>query len=202
MLLAEDILFGLIIVLLKTKLRIKNLRNMDSRTIEAVIPTAIPKERKVFVKLGYSKLETAEIVEAMNKLLASYCVHYQKLRNFHWNVKGGDFFDIHEKFEEEYNYAKSAIDEIAERIRVFGQTPLSTMREYLDHSEIKESGTDLTGLEMVSEILRDYETLLEQMFNVIEVSLNNGDSGTEDLIKGFVKQTEKKHWMFNAFTSH
>ena len=158
-------------------------------------------KRRNFARLGYSKLETAELVDAMNKLLANYSVHYQKLRNFHWNVKGADFFDIHEKFEEQYEFAKEAIDEIAERIRVFGQTPLSTMREYLEVADINESGTDLKGMEMVKEILRDYEILLEFMFNTIELALEHGDSGTEDMIKGFIKTTEKNHWMFSAFAA-
>ncbi|CAE7861581.1 zraR [Symbiodinium microadriaticum] len=153
-----------------------------------------------FKQLGYTKLETAEIVESMNKLIANYSVHYQKLRNFHWNVKGGDFFDIHEKFEEQYNFVKIAIDDLAERIRVFGQTPYSTMHEYLQHSEIKETGTDLTSMEMVREIIKDYEILLEHMFKVIEVALETGDSGTEDMVKGFVKQTEKNHWMMTSFS--
>lgn len=152
------------------------------------------------VKLGYTRLETAELVEGLNKLLANYSVHYQKLRNFHWNVKGPDFFDIHEQFENQYNDAKVAIDDIAERIRVFGQTPLSTMGEFLENSDIHESGTDLSSIEMVSEILRDYEFLLEQMFHVIEKSIEHGDSGTEDMMKGFVKTIEKNHWMFTAFS--
>lgn len=174
---------------------------MDSETATIKASEVLNKntKKRAFAKLGYSKLETVEIVETMNKLLADYSVHYQKLRNFHWNVKGGDFFDIHEKFEEEYNYAKVAIDEVAERIRVFGQTPLSTLKEYLENSEIKESGTDLSSLEMVREILKDFEILLEQMFAVIEIAIENGDSGTEDLIKGFVKHTEKRHWMLSAF---
>ncbi|MDW3195436.1 MAG: DNA starvation/stationary phase protection protein [Cytophagales bacterium] len=152
------------------------------------------------VKLGYTRLETAELVEGLNKLLANYSVHYQKLRNFHWNVKGPDFFDIHEQFEKQYNDAKVAIDDIAERIRVFGQTPLSTMREFLENSDIHESPTDLSSIEMVSEVLRDYEMLLEQMFHVIEKALEHGDSGTEDMVKGFVKTIEKNHWMFTAFS--
>lgn len=156
-------------------------------------------ERKVYSKLGYTKLEAAELVEVMNRLLANLNVHYQKLRNFHWNVKGTDFFDLHQKFEEEYNETQKAIDEVAERIRVFGQTPLSTMREYLETSEIKETGTDLSSNEMVGEILKDYGILLEQMFLTIEVSISNGDSSTEDLIKGLVRRTEKNHWMWSAF---
>ena len=156
-------------------------------------------KKRVYAKLGYTKLETAGVVDALNQLLANYSVHYQKLRNFHWNVKGGDFFDIHEKFEEQYNEAKVAIDDIAERIRVFGQTPLSRMRDYLDNSEIKESDTNLTGLEMVRAIISDYEYLLESMFKIIEISIEIGDSGTEDMVKGFVKKTEKNHWMLTAF---
>jgi starvation-inducible DNA-binding protein len=156
--------------------------------------------KKPFVKLGYSKLETVELTEAMNNLLANYSVHYQKLRNFHWNVKGADFFDVHEQFEIQYNYVKVAIDDVAERIRVFGQTPLSTMRGYLEASEINESTTDLTSHEMVNEILDDYNILLEKMFRVIELSIENGDSATEDMMKGFIKQTEKYHWMLTAFS--
>lgn len=160
----------------------------------------IRKEKKVYAKLGYSKLETAEIVDALNKLLANYSVHYQKLRNYHWNVKGPDFFDIHEKFEQQYNVAQVAIDDIAERIRVFGQTPHSTMRDFIEHSDIKETGANLTSLQMVKEILKDYNILLESMFQLIEVAIQNGDSGTEDMVKRFVKSTEKNHWMLSAFT--
>ena len=107
---------------------------------------------------------------------------------------------MHEKFEEQYNAAKIASDDVAERIRVFGQTPLSTMHEYLETSNIKESGTDLTAMEMVSVILRDYEMLLEHMFNVIEIAMDNGDSGTIDMINKMVKSTEKNHWMLTAFS--
>ena len=167
--------------------------------METVKETKVNK-KKTFAKLGYSKLDVAELTKAMNDLLANYAVHYQNLRNFHWNVKGADFFDIHEKFEDQYNEAKVNIDDIAERIRVFGQVPLSTMKDYLENSDIEESGTDLTSFEMVSEILQDYNYLLESMFNVIEIAIDNGDSGTEEMIKDMVKTTEKNHWMLTAFS--
>ncbi|MEM7110313.1 MAG: DNA starvation/stationary phase protection protein [Bacteroidota bacterium] len=169
---------------------------MENGTLEKKLKrTTIP------ARLGYTKLETAELVNSMNLLLANFSVHYQKLRNFHWNVKGPDFFDIHEKFEQQYNEVKVAIDDLAERIRVFGQTPFSTMKEYLANAEIRESGTDLSAMEMVSEILKDYSILLEHMFNVVELAVEHGDSGSEDMVKGFIKKTEKNHWMMTAFSS-
>jgi starvation-inducible DNA-binding protein len=156
-------------------------------------------KRKTFYKLGFSPMEAAELVIKMNQLLANYHVHYQKLRNFHWNIKGGDFFELHEKFELEYNQAKTNIDEIAERIRVFGKTPLSTLKDYLDHSQIKEVGTNLSAPEMVEEVLADYRILLELMVDVVDSAVDIGDIGTQDLINTFIKDLEKRHWMYTAF---
>src|SRR5689334_2706531 len=104
------------------------------------------------LKMGWSTEEVQRISEALNELLANYSVHYQKLRNYHWNVKGSDFFDLHQHFEVLYREAHEHIDEIAERIRIFGKMPVSTFREFLDLSEIKETQSDLSSDIMVREI--------------------------------------------------
>ncbi|MGY5353099.1 Dps family protein [Wenyingzhuangia sp. IMCC45533] len=155
---------------------------------------------KPFAKLGYTHLETAEIVSSLNKLLASYHVHYQKLRNYHWSVVGPDFFDIHEKFEEQYDVVKVNIDDVAERIRVFGKKPTGTLKEYLEESEIHEILAPLTATEMVREILSDFEILLNLMNEVIDCAHNINDRGTDDMIKGFIVQMEKMHWMLTSFS--
>jgi starvation-inducible DNA-binding protein len=155
---------------------------------------------KTYKKLGFDSEETKDVVEKLNKLLANLHVHYQKLRNYHWNVEGPEFFDIHETFEEEYNEVKLEIDEVAERIRVFGKTPYSTLSKYLEVAEIKETGTDLNADEMVKEILRDFEVLLSFMVDSIEAAEKIGDISTNDLITGFMKRREKKHWMLTAFS--
>lgn len=147
------------------------------------------------------KRETEKIVSALNQLLANYSVHYQKLRNYHWNVKGENFFDLHEQFELQYNEAKMNIDEIAERIRVFDMTPLSTMEDYLRLSEIIETGPDISSDEMVKEVMNDYRVLLNHMNKVVETAAASDDSGTEEMIKRFIKRIEKHHWMLSAFSS-
>ncbi len=156
-------------------------------------------EKRVFKKLGYNKSETEKIVKSLNKLLANYHVHYQKLRNFHWNVTGGDFFDLHEKFEELYNESFENIDLIAERIRVFGMTPLSLMKDYLEHSDIKEVGTDLKSAAMVEEVLKDFEILSENMNDCAENVAELGDSATEDMLIAMIKSIELHHWMLTSF---
>lgn len=152
-----------------------------------------------FRKLGFDKEETKEVVKALNNLLANYHLHYQKLRNFHWNVKGADFFDIHENFEDFYNKAQENIDDIAERIRVFGHTPVSNLSDYLKIAEIEEKPTDLEVDDMVKEILNDFQILISYMVDANEEASEIGDIGTIDMLNNFVKKMEKDHWMMTSF---
>ncbi|HKK39858.1 MAG TPA: DNA starvation/stationary phase protection protein [Cryomorphaceae bacterium] len=154
---------------------------------------------KSFIKLGFDKEEAYEVVETLNALLANYAVLYQKIRNFHWNVVGGDFFDIHEKLEEEYTVAAEHIDSIAERIRILGFKPLSTLKSYLEKSDIEETDDDLSGDKMMEQIVDDYETLLSFMVDSADASIEHGDIGTETLMREILSRTEEKHWMFSSF---
>ena len=103
------------------------------------------------------------------------------------------------EFESQYKEAFENIDEIAERIRVFGETPFSTMQEYIRHSEIKEAGTNVTSDLMIRELLNDYRVLIQYLSAVIEIAAEQYDAGTENLIKGFIPKIEKHHWMLSAF---
>ncbi|MCB0652970.1 MAG: DNA starvation/stationary phase protection protein [Saprospiraceae bacterium] len=156
-------------------------------------------KKKTYKKLGFTGLETVAIVKSLNKLLANYHIHSQKMKNFHWNIKGRDFFELHDIFEDLYHAAQANIDDVAERVRVFGQTPASRLKEYLDLAEIKEVGTGLTSEAMVRETLNDFQMLLSFMVDVADAAIDIGDVGTEDLINTFIKNMEKKHWMFNAW---
>lgn len=157
------------------------------------------KEKKAFAKLGFSKLETEKLVDNLNLALANYHLHYQKLRNFHWNIEGASFFELHEKFEEEYNKVQLRIDEIAERIRVFDKKPVSNLSDYLELSEIKESKSELSPKEMVKELLNDMEILLSVCADTIKTAEEIDDKSTEDLMIQFMQDTEKTHWMFTAW---
>jgi starvation-inducible DNA-binding protein len=171
----------------------KDIQNVPQTQLDNRMAKAKP------VKLGWTTEEIEKISQVLNALLANYSVHYQKLRNYHWNVKGHDFFDLHEQFEVQYNEARDNIDQVAERIRVFGQTPLSTMKDYLDQAEIKETTTDLQSDIMVREILSDYRILLDSMFAVVDTAVAHGDSGTEEMVKKFINAVEKHHWMMSSF---
>ncbi|MEX0986808.1 MAG: DNA starvation/stationary phase protection protein [Bacteroidales bacterium] len=154
---------------------------------------------KTHAKLGFSSMDTAEMVTSMNKLIANYHIFYQKLRNYHWNVTGPDFFDLHDKFEELYTTAVQDIDDIAERIRVFGAVPMSTLKEYLEIAEINETNSRLTAMEMTREVLSDMETLVSFMVDVGDASGSVGDAATMDMMNNMIRTMEKEHWMLTSW---
>lgn len=149
--------------------------------------------------LRWSDAERKALAHSLNTLLANYQVHYQKLRNYHWNVTGGDFFDIHENLELQYTEAQTDIDMIAERVRVFHERPLSTFAEYLKASTLKEDATVPTSTDMVKNLLADYVVLVDRMYETVDLAMGLSDAGTERMVKGFIEQIEKHHWMMGAF---
>ena len=160
----------------------------------------IEKSQKTFRKLGFTFLETAEIAVALKELFVNYHIHYQKLRNFHWNVESQDFFELHQEFENEYNKVNERIDMIAERIRVFGLKPSMNLEEIIEMSTIKEVESErMEATYMVRELLKDYGILHQKMMDVLNASLETGDNVTEQMITEFMGDLEKRNWMFTSW---
>ncbi len=152
--------------------------------------------------LGIEKTKTVKTVKELNKLLACYHIYYQNLRNFHWNVKGENFFALHEKFEQLYKDARTQIDAIAERILTLRYRPMSNMSEYLEVSMIKEAGEISEDREMVSITLENHKQIIECMRDVLDAAEKASDEGSNDLISNFLGDIEKKSWMLDAWLSH
>ncbi|TXD50290.1 MULTISPECIES: Dps family protein [unclassified Polaribacter] len=153
--------------------------------------------------MDYLNIENQKIlpvVTELNVLLADYHVYYQKLRNFHWNVLGKNFFDLHNKFEEMYNDTRVKIDEVAERIITLKYHPISKLSDYIEVSKIKESSPLLSDEEMVKKIIGDHKIILEQLSKVIDRATKASDEGTIDLIGAYIRGLEKSTWMLNAWS--
>ena len=79
-----------------------------------------------------------KLLDAVNKQVANWTVMYVKLHNYHWYVKGKDFFTLHEKFEELYNETATYIDDLAERLLALNGKPIGTMTESLKTASVKK----------------------------------------------------------------
>lgn len=149
--------------------------------------------------LGFDKKKTKETIAVLNDLLCNYHVYYQNLRNFHWNIQGQNFFELHAQFEELYNDARLKIDEIAERILTLRHRPLSKISDYLKNSDIKEPKGTKKDIEMVANILDNHSVLIAKMRTVLEKAGDAGDEGTIDMVGGFLESLEKRSWMLDAW---
>ncbi len=149
--------------------------------------------------LNLDENKTKDTVTQLNILLADYHLYYQKLRNFHWNVEGKNFFDLHEKFEEMYDDAKIKIDEIAERILTLRLNPVSNFSEYLKASNLEESKTDLEDYQMVETLLEDHGKIISQMRKVVNTADAGDDEGTIDLVGAYIRELEKSSWMLEVW---
>ena len=107
------------------------------------------------------------LVKNLNCLLSDLNVFYRKLQNYHWNVKGKDFFAMHLKLEEYYNEINEQIDEVAEKMLMIEVEPLGTMKDYLENTCIQEAeNKKIQENEVYPIIIKDYETLLQKTIEI------------------------------------
>ncbi|GAB4107581.1 Dps family protein [Echinicola sediminis] len=150
-------------------------------------------------EIGLKVQDSKVLVGQLNKLLANYEIYYQNLRNFHWNVSGPNFFELHAKFEELYNEANDAIDETAERILTLGERPLSSFTEYIAHSSIQEAAVITEPKQMVETVRDNLNTLLQLERETLEAASSQGDEGTVALMSEYITSKEKVIWMLSAY---
>lgn len=144
-------------------------------------------------------LMSKELITEMNVQVSTWSVLYTKLHNYHWYVKGHQFFTLHNKFEELYNEATAHMDEIAERILTLGGDPVATLKEHLELSVVEEASGKEKADDMVKTIADDFGKIMVSLKNGMESAAKVGDDMTEDLLNATYQSIEKHQWMLNAF---
>lgn len=147
-------------------------------------------------------MEKRTYISQLNALLSSYQLHYQNLRSLHWNIKGQAFFELHLKYEELYTRTQIIIDDLAERILSIGETPLSRFSDYTSVSIIKENPIIHDGKTGVDYILNAQCELLKLEKELLDLSGEANDEGTNSLMSDLIGEKEKTNWMFKAWLAH
>jgi len=152
-------------------------------------------------RIGLDSDKVKELADKLNNLLANYSVFYQNTRGFHWNIKGDSFFVLHEKFEELYDDLKIKIDEVAERVLTLGYTPNHQYSKYVDMSDISESGKVTDGKEAVNHILEAFKVTIKIQREILKLSDDAGDEGTNALMSDYISEQEKLVWMYASYVN-
>src|SRR3989442_8347867 len=98
------------------------------------------------------------VVEILNTLLADEYLLYTKTRNYHWNVTGPQFNDLHKFFEAQYEELNEFVDEVAERARQLGGRAYGTLAEFVKVARLTEAPeAGPAARDMISTLLADHE---------------------------------------------
>jgi len=152
-------------------------------------------------EIGLQSEKAADLADKLNHLLANYQMFYANSRAIHWNIKGEKFFELHQKFEELYLDSFEKIDEIAERILTLGFTPLHTYTDYLQEASIKEAKNITDARGTVQVVLEGYKALLKIEREILALSDEADDEGTNALMSDYIREQEKSVWMYQSFMS-
>jgi len=149
--------------------------------------------------IGLETSQAAQLVDKLNVLLANYQVFYMNVRGFHWNIKGDKFFELHVKFEELYTDLIVKVDEVAERVLTLGHTPVHSFSKYLLLSGIQPTKDISNGKTAVASVLAAFKVLISLQRELLDLSSEANDEGTNALMSDYVREQEKLVWMYSSF---
>lgn len=151
--------------------------------------------------IGLTDKDRAGSGEILNQLLADQFLLYTKTLNFHWNVVGLQFNDLHKFFEHQYEDLFEMIDLVAERARAMDVFSLGTMQEFTAKSKLREEpGVVPSSSGMIKRLLDDHETIIRSLRIAQETAMNTyHDAGTNNFLTDIMERHEKMAWMLRSF---
>ena len=153
------------------------------------------------VDIGIPKGNLQPLATMLNTLLADEFVLYTKTRNYHWNVTGASFMELHKLFEGQYEELAETIDSIAERTRKLGHFAVGSLKQYLAITRLTEDDKAPNSKQMLQNLLNDHETLIKILRNDIVAADKYKDAGTADFLTGLMEQHETTAWFIRSYLS-
>lgn len=142
---------------------------------------------------------TKSAIARLQVVLSDLSVLYTKVRNFHWNVEGANFKELHEYFEELYTSLAEHIDEVAETIRMRQDTPVASMAQFLELAHLTEVVEKVSQKEMLTTLISDYEHMLQELKNLQNLADKEDDILIDDLSVSLTKEYEKVLWFLRSY---
>ena len=141
----------------------------------------------------------SQIVVLLNKTLAATSDLKTQVKQAHWNVKGTDFYQLHELFDEIAGELEEYVDMIAERVTALGGYAMGTARMAAANSILPEYPTDiLAGMEHVTALADRFAPYAKHLREAIDKTDELGDLDTADLYTEVSRTIDKRLWFLDA----
>ena len=152
------------------------------------------------IDIGINQADRQTIADGLKRLLADTYTLYLQTHNFHWNVTGARFRELHLMFEEHYTELAVAVDDIAERIRTLDIAAPGTYKEFARLSTIDEVEGVPDAAEMVEILVKSHEAVVKTCRAVLKPARQADDESTAALVSDRMRLHEKTAWMLRALT--
>ena len=142
------------------------------------------------------------VASELNKLLADEVILYFKTRNYHWNIEGTNFNELHLFYENQFNQLDAIMDEVAERIRILGHYTEARLVDYLKIANLVEQPyTNKQELQM-KDLLSSHETIIHNLRKLVTLFDEIfKDIGSSDFVTQLLGRHEKMAWMIRAYSN-
>lgn len=138
-------------------------------------------------------------IQRLNRILADSIVLRSQVNYAHWNVKGPQFYSLHQLFEEIADEFEDHIDEIGERITSLGGQAIATTYTAASLSTIPPlSTTAVTDMELVEMLADRIATHDANLGQDIQSATQAGDVDTADLLNEISRAVGKQRWFLEA----
>lgn len=150
------------------------------------------------IDIGIKEKDRNSVADGLKHLLADSYTLYLQTHNFHWNVTGPQFRELHLMFEEHYTELAVAVDDIAERIRTLGVLAPGTYKAFAELSAIKEVDEIPSAKDMVKILTQGHEQVVKTCRDVLKLAQHANDESSSALVSDRMRIHEKTAWMLRA----
>jgi starvation-inducible DNA-binding protein len=138
-------------------------------------------------------------IDILNSTLAATLDLKTQTKQAHWNVKGMDFYQLHELFDEMAGELEEYTDMVAERVTALAGTALGTARIAASESILPEYPLDaVSGIDHVTALAERYAAYAKHVREAIGSTDKLGDADTTDLYTEISRTIDKRLWFLEA----
>ena len=135
---------------------------------------------------------------ALKTAFASSYSFVLKAQNFHWNVEGPLFVQLHELFGNIYEEVYGSIDTFAEELRALQVYTPASLQKFSMLSLVQDENEIKDFQSMLHELLTDSEKMAQLYKVVFDMAEANGDHGLADFFAGRQDAHKKHSWMLRS----
>ncbi|MDJ0647749.1 MAG: DNA starvation/stationary phase protection protein Dps [Xenococcaceae cyanobacterium MO_188.B19] len=161
--------------------------------------STVSKQKLYSTRIDIAEEVRIKVIDILNKTLAATLDLKTQTKQAHWNVKGTDFYQLHELFDEMAGELEEYVDMVAERATALGGTAMGTARIAASESILPEYPLDAVGgIDHITALADRYSAYGKHVREAIDATDELGDADTADMYTEISRTIDKRLWFLEA----